>query len=127
MATHRLLIVEKTKAEALNTWLKNHPLVDPRGGGDKTFTMTLALLTDPPDGSVVRAYIAGWKLPNGWWLAIRDEVLSRGWHINDPAFDEVAHYRSWLNDDTGDQYTREEALADTTKKSQPLRIVPVPA
>jgi hypothetical protein len=113
----RLFILEKTKALQLNSFLHRHPRLDRRGGGERTFrAVRLALPADPDNGSVVRAYAATWHMPDDWLVSIRDEVLRRGWKINDPTANDVAVYDM-------DIWTFDQAMADTTRKGFPLRWV----
>lgn len=97
----------------------NHPKLDPRGGGDKTFGVKLALLGDPDDGSIVRAYAAGWRLPDNWWLIFRSFLVRKRWLINDPTPAGDVWYYSSVN------WSFEDVLADTSKKPFPFKVVPV--
>ena len=114
--TRRNLIVNDAHRPVIHPWLKNHAQLDRRGGGDKTFSVKLALLSDPDDGSVVRAWLCCWKLPDAWWVTLRDKVLSQGWTVNDPMSTDFAQYpfTTW---------SLADVLADTTRKSHALKIV----
>ncbi|MHC4369712.1 MAG: hypothetical protein ACYSW8_19040 [Planctomycetota bacterium] len=84
-------------------------------------TWKLALIGDPDDGSVVRAYAAHWKgAPDARWNSIVQEITDRGWKMNSTDNDNVA---SSYN---GDNWTRQQVLADITRKPFALKRVPVP-
>jgi hypothetical protein len=113
---HRILILNASQAAAANQWLRRHPTLNPIG--DDYVTVRLALLGDPDDASIVRAYACGaWLTPNQW-LTLSGYLSDRGWLINDPSpATDGAHYLS-------SQYTFEQALADTTRKPFALKTVP---
>jgi len=119
MATHRILLVRESRISAIHGFLLNHPKLDKRGGGDQTFGVKLALLGDPDDGSVVRARLAGWRLPNDWWITLRDDVVPAAWKVNTTDNDnDLSHYAS-------SNWTLDQVLADVSRKPFALKIVPV--
>jgi hypothetical protein len=78
--------------------------------------LKLALLTDPDDGSVVRAYAGSWDGFNeNWWNTMSTWIQDQGWDI--PGTDGASY-------DMG-SFTWAQALADTTKKPVGMKIVPV--
>jgi hypothetical protein len=118
--THRIILLNAAHRAAAHNFLKNHPKLDPRGSGDRTFGIKVALLGDPDDGSIVRGYLVGWRLPDDWWTALQDFFVDdRGWNVNLPtAAGDVWHYTSSI-------WTLEAMLADTTRKPFALKVVPV--
>ncbi len=115
---HYFLILKSSNVEPVGTWLQGHPVLDPRSGGAETFGEPLAFLSDPTDGSVVRAVAANWKLPDNWLAEIMDEYGRRNFKINvkTPNWDASVYPRDvWPNVDL--------ILADDTLKPEAFQLV----
>lgn len=114
---HRIILVNANRRDEIRTFIRNNAdLLDPLGGDDY-FVSKLALIGDPDDGSVVRAYAAGWHLPQSWWVKLSEKVDT--WKVNTTDADnDASHYRS-------DNWSLQQVLDDTTRKPFALKVVPV--
>lgn len=118
-SSSRIIMVNANRKSQLITFFANHEQLGHGSSHADTVALKLALLGDPDDGSIVRAYATQWHLPNTWWLWIKDFLDGTNWVINSPMpNNDLSHYNaaSW---------TWAEALADVTKKRFPLKVVPV--
>ncbi len=117
---HRYIIVRESRVAAINSWLQDHPTLDPRGGGDQTFgAVRLALITDPDDGSVVRGRGCLWQLSSEWKGVILDRMANLSWKVNTTDNDnDLSHYgrANW---------TKRQVLDDVTRKPFAVKVVPV--
>jgi len=121
---HVYLIVREGRVVAVNRWLKNHADLDvvQKGGGERTFDkVKLALLTDPDDGSVIRARACLWKLSPARAQIILNRMASRNppWKVNTTDLDnDLSWYRRR-------NWTKRQVLDDVTRKPRKLKLVPV--
>jgi hypothetical protein len=120
MTTRYFLIVRDGIVAPVRAWLQDHPLLDPRSGGGQMFTTKLAEPGDPDDGSVVRAWMAEWKLEDTWFQEVQDEYGRRNFKVNVTTPNWDASYYS------KDYYSRQEVLDDQTRKPDRFKIVTAP-
>jgi len=116
---HRIIYVNANRKTEVVNFIRNHPLLNPLGGTEDGFPRRVALLGDPDDASVVRAYVAGWILRPQQWETLRDFLVGKGWKINTPDADnDITHYLTA-------NWTLAETLADQTRKGFKLKAVPI--
>jgi len=118
---HRILMVNADrKTEMLDFIRSQRDLINPQHG-ENSFSVKLALLGDPDDGSIVRAYGSGWNFPNDHWDVMEDFLEdTSGWRVNDNHPQTDASF--WK---TNVEATFEEALLDTRKKPFAYKVVPI--
>jgi len=112
----RYILVKESRVPTINAWLLNHPQLDPRGGGDKTFD-AVKLGTNSAPGSTIRARACQWTLPASWWIALRDKIAALGWKRNTTDADND------VSDYLAANWTKGQVLADTTRKPVALVVI----
>lgn len=117
-----IVVLKESDAAAFNAWLQGHPQLDARSGGGATFTIGLALLSDPDDGSVVRGRWCDWSMPGAWWTALKGRFENQILADERNTSDEAKWRVSWYPATT---WTPEQVLADTTRKPRAVKVVPV--
>ena len=118
---HHYLILRESNIVPVNDWLRDHPDLDIRGGGNNTFlTVKLALLTDPTDASIVRARAANWDMPPDWIQEVLDEYGRSNFKVNitQPNWDASIYPRDVWPDVNA-------ILADVTLKPDVFQLVPL--
>lgn len=116
---HRIIILRENRKGAANAWIHRHSDLDRLNGGNRTFTVKVALLSDPDDGSVIRGRICSWKMTTRLKNILLDRFRANGWKFNKTDNNnDVSAYNA-------DNWTTAQVLADTTRKPRALKIVPV--
>lgn len=122
---HHYLVLRAPRGAAINAWLHNHPMLDLRGGGNRTFETVSLVLTSAPDEcqpgpDQLEAFGASWKMSVVWRDIIRNEILARNWKVN------TTDANNDYSDYSSQSFTWAEALADTTRKPSALKVCTEP-
>lgn len=109
---HRHIYCIEANKAALNAFLLNHPIVDIRGGGDKTFTPLYI------DTLMQGGEYCSWAMPSSWELILQSFADSQGWKRNTTDSDNDL---SIVNESS---FTFQQFLDDLTQKPRLLTLIP---